>query len=70
MRFDPRRRVVICASALIESSETVVGVGAIGLGDREPELLVVDDQLTEGLDVLLRRALIGRSSAAANRRAA
>jgi hypothetical protein len=69
-RFDPRRRVVICASALIGSSETVVGVGAIELGAREPELLMVDDELTEGLDVLLRPALIGRSSAAADRHAA
>lgn len=31
-RCDPRRRLVICATALVEAAETVVGVGAIDLG--------------------------------------
>ena len=33
VRFDPRRRIAICATALIDSVETVVGIGAIHLED-------------------------------------
>jgi hypothetical protein len=73
VRFDPRTRVVICAMALIGSSDTLVGVGAIGLDvnpQAEPDTLVVDAQLTDGLDQLLRRALVGRAGAIARARAA
>lgn len=73
VRFDPRTRVVICATALIGSSDTLVGVGAIGLDvnpQAEPDTLVVDAQLTDGLDQLLRRALVGRAGAIARARAA
>jgi hypothetical protein len=73
VRFDPRTRVVICATALIGSSDTLVGVGAIGLDvnpQAEPDTLVVDAQLTDGLDQLLRRALVGRAGAIAGARAA
>jgi len=52
-RADPRRRLVICASALIGSAETVVGIGAIDLGDggaraaeAEPERVLVDEHAT------------------------
>lgn len=73
VRFDPRRRLVICAGALIDRHETMVGVGAIQLDGETiapPELLVVDRELTEGLDVLLERALVGRAVALARSRAA
>jgi hypothetical protein len=73
VRFDPRARVAICATALLGSTETVVGVGAIELDanlDAEPDTLVVDDELTDGLDELLKRALTGRANAITRSRAA
>jgi hypothetical protein len=73
VRFDPRRRIVICAAALIDSRETILGVGEIGLGPEAtvaPKQLYVDEQLTEGLDELLTQALVGRARASARTRAA
>jgi hypothetical protein len=73
VRFDPRTRVVICALALVDSIETVVGLGAIDLvpgGSPEPDSLLVDQALTDGLDDLLTRALRGRAGALARTRAA
>lgn len=68
VRGDPRRRLVICAAALIGSSETILGVGEIGIGPEAtvaPTLLYVDAAQTEGLDELLARALVGRADALA-----
>jgi ABC-type amino acid transport substrate-binding protein len=68
VRGDPRRRLVICAMALIGSSETILGVGEIGIGPEAtvaPTLLYVDAVRTEGLDQLLARALVGRAGALA-----
>lgn len=65
---DPRRRLVICASALIGSVPTVVGVAAVSLGaggSDQPDLLVVDSDVTDGLDELLTAALLGRAQALA-----
>ena len=47
VRADPRREVVLCATAPIGGRETVVGVGAIELGDpaEEPRTVVVDERL-------------------------
>jgi hypothetical protein len=73
VRFDPRNRIVICATALIGSRETVVGLGAIDLDDdrlRDPDTLVVDERLTDGLGDLLVAALTGRANAIARTRAA
>lgn len=73
VRSDPRRQLVICATALIGSSETVVGVGALPLdgdGPLRPSLLLVDEELTEGLDELLHDALLGRAKALRRGRAA
>ena len=64
VRYDPSRRAVICATALVGATETVVGVGAIELRpDAVPETLVVDEALTEGLGELLAAALLGRATA-------
>lgn len=73
VRADPRKQVVICATALIDSGEAIVGVGAIGAdraADREPSLLLADEQVTEGLAPLLAEALVGRAQALARPRAA
>jgi hypothetical protein len=70
VRFDPRARCVICATGLADGRERVVGVGAIALGGREPELLVVDETLTEGLRELLRWALLSRAQRSSGARAA
>ena len=57
MRFDPRRRMVICASTLLDVTELVVGVGAITLNGERPELLVVDERMGEELGHLLSSSL-------------
>jgi hypothetical protein len=73
IRFDPRRQIVIVATALVDSRETVVGVGAIEL-DQGPHLLpsfvLVDEHLTEGLGELLTAALVGRAQLLSRDRAA
>jgi hypothetical protein len=74
LRSHPRDRVVICATALIGSAETIVGVGVIELGDdaaaHEPTWVVADQEATEGLEELLHEALVGRARALARTRAA
>jgi hypothetical protein len=73
VRLDPRRRLVICATALVDMHEVIVGIGAIELeplGRTEPDTLFVDDELTDGLRELLTSALVGRAGAIARSRAA
>jgi hypothetical protein len=74
LRSPPRQRMVICATALIGSAETVVGVGAIELGGDasapEPTWVVADEAATDGLQELLHEALVGRARALARTRAA
>jgi len=73
VRFDPRRQLVIVAAALIDARETILGVGETGLGPEvtvAPKQLYVDEQLTDGLDELLTRALVGHASAISRARAA
>lgn len=55
VRFDPRERMVICA--LLDTTEIVVGVGAISFDSDRPELLVVDEQVGEELGELLSSSL-------------
>lgn len=55
VRFDPREKMVICA--LLDTTEVVVGVGAIPFDSDRPELLLVDEQLGEALDELLSSSL-------------
>jgi hypothetical protein len=70
LRFD-RGRLVICATALVASGETFAGFGAIDLEPgAEPDPIVVDEHLTEGLDELLAAALSGRAVAITRFRAA
>jgi hypothetical protein len=66
----PRHRLVLVATALIGSTETVLGVGAINLApDADPSLLVIDDR-ADGLGPLLAEALLGRTEALLRARAA
>jgi hypothetical protein len=68
--FDPRRRMVICATALIGSTDTIVGIGAMDLDADGPDLILVDDTAADGLEELLTRALVSRARQIAGRRAA
>jgi hypothetical protein len=71
VHFDPRRRAVLCATALIDSTETLVGVGAVELdGTGEPELVIVDAAYAEPLSQLLAAALAARVAVAVASRAA
>jgi hypothetical protein len=70
VRFDPRRRVVICATALIGSVETIVGVGAIDFDATEPDVVHVDESLGDELADLVRRALVARAEEFSSRHAA
>jgi hypothetical protein len=72
-RFDPRRRLVVCASALIDRSEELIGVGAIDLDQAPvfaPDTLVVAAEFIPAVRELLSGALVGRAQALARRRAA
>jgi hypothetical protein len=68
VRFDPMKRTVLCATAFVGGTETVVGVGAIDLAaDAVPDTVVVDERLTEGLGELLAAGLTQRAAAHARR---
>jgi hypothetical protein len=70
VRIDPRRRIVICAMALVGTAETLVGVAAMDASESEPDLVCVDETLGDGLAELLERALAVRARTLAARRAA
>ena len=78
VRFDPRRRYVLCACALIKSTERLVGVGAIDLRAEpveDPDLMVIDPEVwagrqAEALTELLWGALVGAARSVAQGRAA
>jgi hypothetical protein len=73
VQFDPRRRWVICATALIDATETLVGVGAIELdtdGQAEPDMLVVSEEHSADVAELLTGTLMDRVAHAARARAA
>jgi hypothetical protein len=62
--FDLLSTLVLCATALIDSRETVLGVGAIELErPTEPTLVIVDEQATDGLGTLLSSALVAHATA-------
>lgn len=72
VQFDPRRRYVVCAMALIEGSERLVGVGAIDLAPVlvPPDVLIFDPSIGEQLPQVLDGALRGVAEANARARAA
>ena len=74
LRFDPRRRAVVCATALLQGAEVMVGIGAIDLDARTPAALpnplLIDERAPEGVADLLAGALLGRAQMLARTRAA
>jgi hypothetical protein len=59
VHFDPRRRYVLCATGLVEKTETLLGVGAISLeAGGEPDLLLVAEEQPQELRELLAHALV------------
>ena len=54
LAFDPGRRHVLAAFALLEGHETMVGVGAIDNGEDAPDILVVDPRVNALAHVLGR----------------
>jgi hypothetical protein len=64
VHFDPRRRYVVCATSLVDSSELLLGVGSIRLGLLEPDLLVVRDAAPEASRQLLEGVLVEAARAA------
>jgi hypothetical protein len=69
--FALHAQLVLCATALVDSTEMVVGVGAIELARPDaPTLVVVDEAQTEGLAELLTDALMAHATALAQARVA
>jgi hypothetical protein len=71
--FDLTERVVLCAAALIDGTERLLGVGCVELDSREnpvPTLIAVDNEVTDGLSELLGDALVGHATAILSARAA
>ncbi len=67
VRSDPAERLVLCATALVESTETVVGIGVIELGASAtmPSLILVEPAHGRPLAALLAEELVEQARAAA-----
>jgi hypothetical protein len=62
MRFDPHRRAVVCATALVGGTERVVGFGAADLQSRgAPATVVAEPEHGRELVRLLRGGLRARA---------
>ena len=71
VRADPRWDVIACASALIGSSEVMMGIAALDLRrDQQAAALVIDPAASGGLDELLVQAVNGRAAELRTARAA
>lgn len=72
LHFDPRREYVLCATALVDGRETLLGIGATKLngGATEPDLLVIDDRAGDQLRRLLTDTLVATAGAITRSRAA
>ncbi|HET9102307.1 MAG TPA: hypothetical protein VFN55_03060 [Solirubrobacteraceae bacterium] len=69
LHSSPRERVVLCATALLDGHETVVGFGAVGLdGAGTAALVVADSERAPGVGSLLYEALLGRAESLARAR--
>ncbi len=72
VQFDLTRRFVLVATALIDAAERVVGLGMVDFAEhpRHPTLLLVNEELAEGLEPLLHEALVSHATTLARARAA
>ncbi len=70
IKENPRRQIAVCATALIDLRETVVGFASMEVGGPHPAILAVDEALTDGLAELMTEALGNRSRAITERQAA
>lgn len=72
VQFDPRRRYVVCAMALIDGAERLVALGAtdVAPGPCQPDLLIFDPEFGEELPDVLHGGLCAAAEATARARAA
>jgi hypothetical protein len=72
VQFDPRRRYVVCALALIDGSERLVALGAIDLAGAppEPDVLIADPEVDEELPRVLHQVLCAAAETSARGHAA
>lgn len=57
LRFDPRERVVVVATVLVDRSEDIVGLAAMQRFADHPELLLADEIRAPGAAAILAEAL-------------
>lgn len=57
LRFDPRRRAIVCATRWTAGGEVLVGVGGLTYLDGEIDLLLTDEELAPGLAAVLQELL-------------
>jgi hypothetical protein len=62
LTYDPAARAVVCAFALLDGVETLVGLGAIDLPGEEPDTLVTDEERAPGLARLMGELLMARAA--------
>jgi len=67
VRSDPAERLVMCATTVVDSTETVVGIGVIELGRSAtmPSLILVDPAYGRSLARWLAESLVDRARPAA-----
>jgi len=64
VRFDPRERVAVVASVLLDRSEEIVGIAVSELGADDLELLVADEIQAPGAGAALAESLRAHSERA------
>jgi len=62
LAFDPRERLVVCATAWLGSSHVLLGAGVVDRGAL-PELLLADEHSAPGIGRLLESALVDWAAA-------
>jgi predicted pyridoxine 5'-phosphate oxidase superfamily flavin-nucleotide-binding protein len=70
LQFDPRREYVLCATALLDGQEKLLGLGAIKRDGTEPHLVVINDGAGEQVRRLLIDSLVGTARTISRSRAA
>jgi len=65
LRFDPRTRLVLCATTWVDGHEIVVAWAAAARGHAIAHTILADETLAPGVGALVRSALAARARAAA-----